>query len=49
MNYMIYICNFGWEISPHGTNRRGWEDHFNIDLQEIGREDDWIQLAQDRV
>jgi len=27
---------------------RRWEDHFKMDLQEVGCEDmDWIELAQD--
>jgi hypothetical protein len=33
---------------PLGRPRRRWEDNIKIDLQEVGRGMDWIELAQDR-
>jgi hypothetical protein len=33
---------------PLGRPRRRWEDNIKIDLQEVGWDMDWIELAQDR-
>jgi hypothetical protein len=33
---------------PLGRPRRRWEDNIKMDLQEVGRGMDWIDLAQDR-
>ena len=33
---------------PLGRPRRRWEDNIKIDLQEMGRGGDWMELAQDR-
>ena len=34
---------------PLGRSIHRWEDHINMDLQEVGRGDkDWIHLAWDR-
>jgi hypothetical protein len=33
---------------PLGRPRRRWEDNIKMDLQELGWEMDWIELAQDR-
>jgi hypothetical protein len=33
---------------PLGRPRRRWEDNIKMDLQEVGRGMDWIELAQDR-
>jgi hypothetical protein len=33
---------------PLGRPRRRWEDNIKIDLQEVGWDIDWIELAQDR-
>ena len=36
------------EKKPLGRPRRGWEDNFKMDIQEVGCEVmDWIELAQD--
>ena len=34
--------------SPFGRPRRRWEDNIKMDLQEVGRGGDWMELAQDR-
>ena len=31
-----------------GRPRRRWEDDIKMDLQEVGRGGDWMELAQDR-
>ena len=31
-----------------GRPRRRWEDNIKMDLQEVGRGGDWMELAQDR-
>jgi len=33
---------------PMGRPRLTWEDNIKMDLQEVGLEVDWIELAQDR-
>ena len=33
---------------PLGKPRRRWEDNIKMDLQEVGRSGDWMELAQDR-
>jgi hypothetical protein len=33
---------------PLGRPRRRWEDNIKMDLQDVGRGMDWIELAQDR-
>ena len=33
---------------PLGRPRRRWEDNIKVDLQEVGRGGDWMELAQDR-
>ena len=33
---------------PLGRPRRRWEDYIKMDLQEVGRGEDWMELAQDR-
>ena len=33
---------------PVGRPRRRWEDNIKMDLQEVGRGGDWMELAQDR-
>ena len=33
---------------PLGRPRRRWEDSIKMDLQEMGRGGDWMELAQDR-
>jgi len=33
---------------PLGRPRRRWEDNIKMDLQEVGRGGDWMELAQDR-
>ena len=32
---------------PLGRPRRRWEDNIKMDLQEVGRGGDWMELAQD--
>jgi hypothetical protein len=42
---------FGWKPegkSPLRRRRCRWEDNIIMDLQEVGRSMDWIDLAQDR-
>jgi len=34
--------------SPLGRPRRRWEDNIKMDLREVGRGGDWMELAQDR-
>ena len=34
--------------SPLGKPRHRWEDNFKMDLQEVGKGGDWMELAQDR-
>jgi hypothetical protein len=34
--------------SPLGRPKCRWEDNIKIDLQEVGGDGDWVQLAQDR-
>ena len=33
---------------PLGRPRRRWEDNIKMDLWEVGRGGDWIELVQDR-
>ena len=33
---------------PWGRPRRRWEDNIKMDLREVGRGADWMELAQDR-
>jgi len=33
---------------PLARPRRRWEDNIKMDLQEVGRGGDWMELAQDR-
>ena len=33
---------------PLGRPRHRWEDNTKMDLQEVGRDGDWMVLAQDR-
>jgi len=33
---------------PLGRPRRRWEDNIKMDLREVGRGGDWMELAQDR-
>ena len=33
---------------PLGRPRRRWEDNIKMDLREVGRVRDWMELAQDR-
>ena len=33
---------------PLGRPRLRWEDNIQMDLQEVGRGGDWMELAQDR-
>ena len=33
---------------PLGRPRRRWEDNIKMDLQEVGRGGNWMELAQDR-
>jgi hypothetical protein len=33
---------------PFGIPRRRWEDNIKMDLQEVGGDGDWMELAQDR-
>ena len=33
---------------PLGRTRRRWEDNIKMDLQEMGRGGDWMELVQDR-
>jgi hypothetical protein len=33
---------------PLGRPRRRWEENIKMDLQEVGWDTDWIELAQDR-
>jgi hypothetical protein len=33
---------------PLGRHRRRWEDNIKIDLQELGRGVEWVNMAQDR-
>jgi hypothetical protein len=33
---------------PLGRPRRRWEDNIKMDVQELGRGGDWMELAQDR-
>ena len=33
---------------PLGRPRRRWEDNIMLDLQEVGGDRDWMELAQDR-
>ena len=33
---------------PLGRPRRKWEDNIKMDLQEVGGDGDWMELAQDR-
>jgi len=33
---------------PLGRPRRRWEDNIKMDLREVGRGENWMELAQDR-
>jgi len=33
---------------PLGRPRRRWEDNIKMDLREVGRGGNWMELAQDR-
>jgi hypothetical protein len=33
---------------PLGRSRHKWQDNIKMDLQEVGRGMDWIELAHDR-
>jgi hypothetical protein len=33
---------------PLGRPRRRWEDNIKIDIQDVGKGMDWIELTQDR-
>ena len=33
---------------PLGRPRHGWEDNIKMDLQEVGGDVEWMELAQDR-
>ena len=33
---------------PLGRPRRRWEDNIKTDLQEVGGDENWMELAQDR-
>jgi len=33
---------------PLGRPRHRWEDNIKMDLQEVGRGGDWMELAEDR-
>ena len=33
---------------PFGRPRYRWEDNIKMDLREVGRGGDWVELAQDR-
>jgi hypothetical protein len=33
---------------PLGRPRRRWEDKIKMDLQEVGWDMDWVELAQDK-
>ena len=33
---------------PLGRPRHRWENNIKVDLQEVGRGGDWMELAQDR-
>jgi len=33
---------------PLGRPRHRWEDNIKMDLQEVGGDGDWMELAQDR-
>ena len=33
---------------PLGRPRRKWEDNIKLDLREVGRGGDWMELVQDR-
>jgi len=33
---------------PLGRPRLRWEDNIKMDLREVGRRGDWMELAQDR-
>ena len=33
---------------PLGIPRRRWEDNIKMDLQEVGRGGDWMELSKDR-
>ena len=33
---------------PLGRPRRRWEDNIKMDLQEVGGDGEWMELAQDR-
>ena len=33
---------------PLGRPRRRWEDNIKMDLQEVGGDVEWMELAQDR-
>ena len=52
---MLEFCNYGMFLSgkpggnrPLGRPRRRWEDNIKMDLREVGRGGDWMELAQDR-
>ena len=32
---------------PLGRPRRRWEDNIKMDLREVGKDGDWMELAQD--
>jgi len=34
--------------TPMGRPRRRWEDNIKMDIQEVGGDGDWMELAQDR-
>jgi len=34
--------------TPPGRPRRTWEDNIKMNLQEVGWDMNWVQLAQDR-
>jgi len=46
--YRVLVGKSGGKRRLERPTRR-WEDHINMDLQEVGYEDmDWIELVQDR-
>ena len=37
-----------WGKETTGETQRRWEDNIKMDLREVGRVRDWMELAQDR-
>jgi len=48
MPYKIIYSSFSLSLREIGRRRSRWEDNIKMDIQELGRGMDWIELAEDR-